>query len=126
MMAAAAPVAVAQTATQPIHPISPSADRPADADRPATASRMTEATFTTQSGELRAGQIIGSTVYDVQNRDVGSVKDIVLDKDGKVTAVVIDVGAFLGIGGKYVAVSLNDMKTDNRPLTPNPPNDPPH
>jgi sporulation protein YlmC with PRC-barrel domain len=75
--------------------------------------------LTTQSGELRASQLLGSTVYDVQNRNIGSIKDIVLDRDGKVAAVVVDVGAFLGVGGKYVAVSLNDIKTDNDRLTLN-------
>jgi hypothetical protein len=79
--------------------------------------KATSAAFTTQSGKLRAGQIIGSTVYDVQNRDIGSVKDIVLDNDGKVSDVVVNVGSFLGAGGKYVAVSLNDFKTDNDRLT---------
>ena len=38
------------------------------------------------------------------------MKLIILDRDGKVAAVVLDVGAFLGIGGKYVAVSMNDLK----------------
>ena len=52
----------------------------------------------------------GSTVYDTQNQKVGDVKDIILDRDGKVAAVVLDVGAFLGIGGKNVAVSMNDLK----------------
>lgn len=63
-----------------------------------------------QPGQLRATQLDGATVYDTQNQKVGDVKDIILDKDGKVAAVVIDVGAFLGIGGKNVAVSMNDLK----------------
>lgn len=79
--------------------------------------RLLNVALTTQSGELRASQLIGSTVYDVQNRNVGSVKDIVLDRDGKVRAVVVDVGAFLGVGGKYVAVDLADLKTDHNRLT---------
>ena len=79
--------------------------------------RLLNVALTTQSGELRASQLIGSTVYDVQNRNIGSVKDIVLDRDGKVRAVVVDVGAFLGVGGKYVAVDLTDLKTDNNRLT---------
>jgi sporulation protein YlmC with PRC-barrel domain len=102
VMMAAAPVAFAQT-TAPM--------------QPTPAHRTTPSAFTTSSGDLRASQLIGSTVYDVQNQDIGSVKDVVLDGNGKVTAVVIDVGAFLGMGGKYVAVALNDLKTDNNRLT---------
>jgi sporulation protein YlmC with PRC-barrel domain len=101
-MAAAVPAAYAQT-TAPM--------------QPTPAQRTTPSSFTTSSGDLRASELIGSTVYDVQNQDIGSVKDVVLGQDGKVSAVVIDVGAFLGMGGKYVGVGLDDLKTDNNRLT---------
>jgi sporulation protein YlmC with PRC-barrel domain len=63
-----------------------------------------------QPGQIRATQMDGATVYDAQNQKVGDIKDIIIDRDGKVAAVVLDVGAFLGVGGKYVAVSMNDLK----------------
>ena len=69
--------------------------------------------------EMRASQIIGSKVYDAQNVNIGSVQDLVLGKDGQVDAVVVDVGSFLGIGGKDVAVKMSDIKTDNNRLTLN-------
>jgi hypothetical protein len=31
--------------------------------------------------------------------------------------VIVDVGSFLGMGGKNVAVKLSDLKTDNNRLT---------
>jgi sporulation protein YlmC with PRC-barrel domain len=62
-----------------------------------------------QPDQIRASKMIGSAVYDVQNRRIGHVKDLVLDRDGQVASVVVDVGAFLGIGGKYVAVNLRDL-----------------
>ena len=43
--------------------------------------------------------------------------DVILNRDGRVTAVVVDIGAFLGTGGKNVAVRLSDIKTDNHRLT---------
>ena len=61
--------------------------------------------------------MIGSAVYDVQNRKIGSVADLILNKDGKVDSVVVDVGSFLGMGGKHVAVPPSEMKTDNDRLT---------
>jgi sporulation protein YlmC with PRC-barrel domain len=72
---------------------------------------------TIQPNEVRASKMIGSAVYDVQNRKIGSVQDLVLDKSGKVDAVVVDVGSFLGMGGKDVAISPSDIKTDNNRLT---------
>lgn len=104
MMAVAAPLAYAQTAA----PAARTMEAPTQA---------THSSFTTDTGELRASELIGSTAYDVQNQNIGSVKDIVLNRDGRVSAVVIDVGAFLGVGGKNVAVALNDLRTTNDRLT---------
>jgi len=81
----------------------------------ATAATAAEAQI--QPDQIRASKMIGSAVYDVQNRKIGSVKDLVLDRDGQVASVVVDVGAFLGMGGKYVAVSPRDIKTDHNRLT---------
>jgi len=81
----------------------------------ATAATLAETQI--QPDQIRASKMIGSAVYDVQNRKIGSVKDLVLDRDGQVASVVVDVGAFLGMGGKYVAVSPRDFKTDHNRLT---------
>jgi sporulation protein YlmC with PRC-barrel domain len=97
-LSAAMPAAYSQTST-------------AHDTRAGTASTMI------QPDEMRGSKIIGSTVYDVQNRNIGSVKDLIIGKDGKVDKVVLDVGSFLGMGGKYVAVSLSDIKTDHNRLT---------
>lgn len=70
-----------------------------------------------QSDEIRASKMIGSAVYDVQNRKIGSVQDLVLDRSGKIDVVVVDVGSLLGMGGKNVAVPLSDIKTGNNRLT---------
>ena len=67
--------------------------------------------------EMRASKIIGANVYDRNNVKLGDVKDVVINKDGRVSAVVISVGGFLGVGTKYVAVKMSDIKTDNNRLT---------
>ena len=72
---------------------------------------------TIQPNQMRASKMIGSSVYDVQNRDIGKVSDLVVDRDGRIADVVIDVGSFLGMGGKNVAVRLVELKTDNNRLT---------
>jgi sporulation protein YlmC with PRC-barrel domain len=104
MLAAAVP-AYAQSSSSSTS--SPSASSPSTL----ASSSSTHVTATQlQPGQIRATQMDGSTVYDAQNQKVGDVKDIILDRDGKVAAVVLDVGAFLGIGGKNVAISMNDLK----------------
>lgn len=102
LLAMTGPAAFAQTHTTP------------EAARP---MKATPAALTVQPDQMRASKLIGSSVYDVQNQDIGSVKDLVLTRGGEVSAVVIDVGSFLGMGGKYVAVSMNDLKTSNDRLT---------
>jgi hypothetical protein len=72
-------------------------------------------------GQLRVTQIDGATVYDAQNRNIGDVKDIILDRDGRVASVVLDVGSFLGMGGKFVAISMADMKVTFDNNNPNKP-----
>ena len=70
-----------------------------------------------QPNQIRASKMIGSRVYDVQNRNIGKVQDLILGRDGKIDLVVVDVGSFLRMGGKNVAVKLGDIKTDNNRLT---------
>lgn len=71
------------------------------------------------SGQIRFTDMNGATVYDGQNNKVGDISNVILDKDGRVAAVVIKTGAFLGIGGKNVAISMSDLKiangSDNKP-----------
>jgi len=70
-----------------------------------------------RTDEVRANKIIGTSVYDRQNQDVASVKDLILDKDGKVADVVLSYGTTAGIGGKYIVVSYSSLKFDNNRLT---------
>jgi sporulation protein YlmC with PRC-barrel domain len=97
----------------------PAAFAQATKPAPETSRHMaaTPAALTVQPDQMRASKLIGTTVYDVQNEDIGSIKDLILAKSGEVSSVVIDVGSFLGMGGKYVAVSMNDLKTNNDRLT---------
>jgi sporulation protein YlmC with PRC-barrel domain len=67
--------------------------------------------------EMRASKVIGADVYDRDNKKLGDVQDVVLDKSGRVAAVVVNVGGFLGMGTKNVAVKFSDIKFDNRRLT---------
>ena len=60
--------------------------------------------------EILASNLIGSTVYDPSNNDLGKVNDVILAEDGKVDAIVIGVGGFLGIGQKNVAVQFSAVQ----------------
>ena len=114
--------ALAQTAADPAK--TPASD-PAPATPAAAASSSTKAEVVTAQpdGTMRAPKLIGVAVYDRDNKDVGKIADLLLDHDGKVQAVVIGIGGFLGIGSKDIAVSYSAVqwKTDPRQVAVNDP-----
>jgi len=87
------------------------------AAQPANHNAARQAQETIQPDQMRASKMIGNRVYDLQNRNIGKVRDLIVDRDGKIDAVIVDVGSFLGMGGKNVAVKPSDLKTDNNRLT---------
>jgi hypothetical protein len=64
-------------------------------------------------GQVRVTAMTGAAVYDSQNRNVGKIKDMVLGGDGRVAAVILNIGGALGVGGRYVAVGIDDLKIAN-------------
>ena len=52
----------------------------------------------------RASRLIGATVYNEKKKAVGTVNDLIVATDGRVNLAIIDVGGFLGVGAKHVAV----------------------
>ncbi|MSP00950.1 MAG: PRC-barrel domain containing protein [Acetobacteraceae bacterium] len=52
-----------------------------------------------------AGTLLGRGVTDSAGTDVGLLVDVLADKDGKPLAGVINVGGFLGVGMRRVAVA---------------------
>ncbi|MFO1125156.1 MAG: PRC-barrel domain-containing protein [Methylocystis sp.] len=63
---------------------------------------------------LLVSNIHEQNVYDPQENKIGEVKDLMLDRSGKVTAAIISVGGFLGIGEKDVAVAFDEIKATER------------
>jgi hypothetical protein len=62
----------------------------------------------------RMSQIIGSNVYNEENNSIGSVDDIVLVPPAGASAqgpmAIVQVGGFLGMGGRLVSVPLRDLQ----------------
>ncbi|MGE0500841.1 MAG: PRC-barrel domain-containing protein [Rhizobiaceae bacterium] len=60
------------------------------------------------AGEITAENLIGTTVYGADDANVGEIGDVVMNGD-KVDSIIIDVGGFLGVGEKEVAVGLDNL-----------------
>jgi sporulation protein YlmC with PRC-barrel domain len=54
--------------------------------------------------DIRASDLIGMDVYNLENEAVGEVEDLVLDNGKNIKGIVISVGGFLGLGERNVAV----------------------
>jgi PRC-barrel domain len=55
------------------------------------------------------------SVYNDSNEKIGDINDVILDKSGKATNVILGVGGFLGMGEHYVAVTF-DLKWVDQPV----------
>ena len=53
-------------------------------------------------------------VYDPQDNKIGEIMDVLVDQSGKVTALIVGVGGFLGAGEKDVAVPFNAVQVTNK------------
>ncbi len=60
--------------------------------------------------QFRASDLMGSRVYGANNENIGEINDVLMDQSGRVHAVVIGVGGFLGIGEKDVAVPMSALQ----------------
>ena len=67
-------------------------------------------------GEWRTSKLIGLNVYNDNNEKLGDINELLIDKSGKVQAVVIGVGGFLGMGEHSVAVAFDQVKFVNEPV----------
>jgi sporulation protein YlmC with PRC-barrel domain len=89
------------------------ADNPAPpANPPAQAQASSDVKFVTsqEMTQWRAPKLIGVGVYGSDDKQIGKIDDLLLDKNGSAQAIVIGVGGFLGFGKKDVAVPFSAMQ----------------
>jgi sporulation protein YlmC with PRC-barrel domain len=60
--------------------------------------------------------ILGHEIYNDNKEKVGSVEDIIIAPDKKVSYVIVEVGSFLGMGGHYVAIPIGNFKDEGDKL----------
>lgn len=83
------------------------------AAEPATTSTMSRASaddalMTTMPGDaITVTDWYKQDVYDPSNNKIGEIEDVLIDKSGKISAVIISVGGFLGMDTKDVAAPFS-------------------
>jgi sporulation protein YlmC with PRC-barrel domain len=98
------PAALALVATMAAA-ASPASAADASASGPMTPQTAQHALTTTrlEPGQIRGTEIKGAEVYDADDRKIGTVKDMILDGNGRMAQLVVEVD------GKAVALDLNEL-----------------
>ena len=60
--------------------------------------------------ELTADDFQEARVYDANDEDIGEIDQLVISEDGQIQKVVLDIGGFLGIGEKPVAMTFDELQ----------------
>ncbi|WP_322893949.1 MULTISPECIES: PRC-barrel domain-containing protein [unclassified Yoonia] len=60
-------------------------------------------------GSVSSDTLVGQSVYDINDTDVGTVEELILGEGGEVMDVIIDFGGFLGIGSRQAALSYDEL-----------------
>lgn len=78
----------------------------------ATAAPATSGKFLNQAEpeKWRTFRLKGLDVYNSNNEHVGDIRELLQDRGGKIEAVVIGVGGFLGMGERDVALPYDEIQ----------------
>lgn len=62
-----------------------------------------------ETAELTSETLTGASVYGANDEDIGDVVKLILNSDGSVKQMVLDIGGFLGMGEHRIAVNLDQV-----------------
>ena len=88
----------------------------ANTDQATTAAPAAASDATSFKGHWRTSKLVGLSVYNDNNESLGTINDMLTDKNGDIKAVVLGVGGFLGVGEHLVVVPLDKVKFVNEPI----------
>ena len=84
------------------------------AQQPAPVASGPAKIFTTLPVGTTVTNFYKQNVYDPSDSKIGDVDDMLIDKEGRVTALIIGVGGFLGMGEKNVAIPFSDIRASEK------------
>jgi len=63
------------------------------------------------ANSFRSDELIGSNLKSrLDSETIGKINDLLIDEDGQIVAVIVEVGGFLGLGKKDVAISWDSVE----------------
>ena len=98
--------------SEPASPPSAEAPQAIEPAAPKSAEAAGDTKFLSkqESTDMLASNLLGQSVVNSQDEIIGDINDLVTDESGKVIAVLVGSGGFLGIGEKDVALGFEDLR----------------
>jgi sporulation protein YlmC with PRC-barrel domain len=84
------------------------------AQQPAPTTSGPAQIFTTLPAGTTVTNFYKQNVYDPSDNKIGDIDDVLIDKEGHVSALIIGVGGFLSMGEKDVAVPFSDVHASQK------------
>lgn len=81
---------------------------------PSAGVKSSAAVDLTANSQIKVDDLIGKSVHNARGDAIGDVESVIVDPDGKVAAVIVGVGGFLGLGEHRVALDWNDIRIDGK------------
>lgn len=69
---------------------------------------------TVKPADVMSSKLIGTTVYNNKNENVGEVEDLAIENGKTLTGVVVSVGGFLGLGERYVVLDPSTLAVSDK------------
>jgi sporulation protein YlmC with PRC-barrel domain len=83
--------------------------------RPQTGVALVKVDLSVVAQGWRISKVIGSSVINDKNERIGTIDDVIADKDKKqLSFAVLQVGGFLAVGGRLVAVPFDSLVIDDK------------
>ena len=62
------------------------------------------------------GRLIGRDLYDRTGQKIGTIRNLLKAPNGVIEAVLVEVGGYLGLGDKTIAVPATQLESKNNQL----------
>ena len=82
--------------------------------QPAAALELARTLASLPADSVTVTNYYKQNVYDPSDAKIGEIADVLVDKEGRVTALIVSVGGFLGAGEKDVAVPFSAVQSTQK------------
>jgi sporulation protein YlmC with PRC-barrel domain len=109
VLAPAAPAAAQTTNPTTTQPVAPAGQATQPGIRAVDPTTVKMTLYTVSPADMLASRLIGLDVHNLRNEEIGEIGDLIVDEGKTIRGIVVNVGGFLGIGERNVAVQPGSL-----------------